>query len=396
MNLYSPGSTKLDYLNVLDHLLELHGKEERIAIVIDEAQVLSDDILEELRLLSNRGQRDDHCLQLILVGQPELADRLKKPELRQLNQRISSRGVLKALNTEQGIKYVECRLVAQGSKVAAIFAPRALECLLKRSDGIPRKINMLCHSAMLATYHAGEKKVSLRIAKKVAAEYHDAVSMTHRRSKWPLIMPTLVVGTVFAALLVLGFIYPNAWSDWVRNRTASFGGAVEQTVRPDNRTTGHRKNSKIRREAKATTSLTPHPELRASNAPGSAAAAAPAIPKSDSAGFATAPGKGIVSTASAEAAVGAGPQKQTGVFAAPKQRNQIIVRNGDTLEEIAIRYFGSKSGINELIDANPQLTDINRLIVGQIIYLPPSVAAKTSHDQSATARPVRNVDKSPE
>jgi general secretion pathway protein A len=130
LNLYSPGSTKLDYINVLDHLLELHGKEERIAVVIDEAQVLSDEILEELRLLSNRGQRDDRCLQLILVGQPELAERLKKPELRQLNQRISSRGVLKALNTEQGIKYVECRLIAQGSKVAAILAPRALGCLL--------------------------------------------------------------------------------------------------------------------------------------------------------------------------------------------------------------------------------------------------------------------------
>jgi type II secretory pathway predicted ATPase ExeA len=58
LNLYSPGSTKLDYLSALDHLLELHGKEERIAIVIDESQVLSDDVLAELRLLSNHGQRD--------------------------------------------------------------------------------------------------------------------------------------------------------------------------------------------------------------------------------------------------------------------------------------------------------------------------------------------------
>src|SRR4029077_17862946 len=70
LNLYSPGSTKLDYISALDHLLELHGKEERIAIVIDESQVLSDDVLEELRLLSNHGQRDGRNLQLILVGQP--------------------------------------------------------------------------------------------------------------------------------------------------------------------------------------------------------------------------------------------------------------------------------------------------------------------------------------
>src|ERR1700694_2815546 len=150
MKLYSTGSTKLDYLEALDRLLTLRGKEERIAIIGDESQLLSDDVLEELRLLSNRG---DRVLQLILVGQPELAERLKKPELRQLNQRISSRGVLKPLNIAQGIMYVECKLSAQGGKCSAVFAPRALECLLRRSDGIPRKINMLCQNAMLAGFH---------------------------------------------------------------------------------------------------------------------------------------------------------------------------------------------------------------------------------------------------
>jgi general secretion pathway protein A len=159
LNLHSAGSTKLDYLSVLDHLLDLRGKEERIAIVVDESQVLSDDVLEELRLLSNRGQRNDRCLQLILVGQPELDERLKKPELRQLNQRISTRGVLKPLNNEQAVMYVECsRLSAQGGKSSAIFEPGALTHLLRRGDGIPRKINMLCHSAMLAAFHAGERK----------------------------------------------------------------------------------------------------------------------------------------------------------------------------------------------------------------------------------------------
>src|SRR5216683_1427374 len=177
LNLYSPlGSTKLEYIKALDHLLKLHGTEERIAIVIDEAQVLSDDVLEELRLLSNHGQRDGRSmLQLILVGQPELSERLKKPELRQLNQRISSRGVLAPLNTAQAIKYVECRLSAQGSNCAAIFERGALERLLKRSDGIPRKINMLCHTAMQVAYNGGEKKVSYKTARKVAAEYHDSV-----------------------------------------------------------------------------------------------------------------------------------------------------------------------------------------------------------------------------
>jgi type II secretory pathway predicted ATPase ExeA/phage tail protein X len=431
LNLYSPGSTKLDYLNVLDHLLELHGKEERIAIVIDEAQVLSDDILEELRLLSNRGQRDDRCLQLILVGQPELAERLKKPELRQLNQRISSRGVLKPLTTDQGIQYVECRLVAQGSKCTAIFAPHALECLLRRSDGIPRKINMLCHSAMLATYQTGEKKVSYRIAKKTAAEYHDVVGMTPRRSRaWPLVIPPLAVGTALASLLLLGFVYPNVWSDWVLNHAVSFAGAIEHKVRPvqPDETVDQPGPREVRRASRRTPQALRSPvELRASLAPGAVALAAP---KSADAAPPTAPETRIVPAWPAAAALSAGPQKETAVPVAPQQRSQTTVRYGDTLEKIALRYFGSTSGIHQLIQANPQLTDINQLFVGQVIYLPPGIGAKTSHDQTsgitlkashdqtariavkapqttgvavkashdqtATAPPVRNADDSPE
>jgi type II secretory pathway predicted ATPase ExeA len=224
MNLYSTGSTNLDYLGALDRLLELRGKEERIAIIVDESQLLSDEVLEELRLLSHRG---DECLQLILVGHPELAERLKKPELNQLNQRISSRGVLKPLNTAQAIEYVECRLSAQGSNCSAIFERGALKRLLRSSDGIPRKINMLCHSAMQAAYNGAERKVSYKTANKIAARYYDSVKITkHGFGARPLLMPA--VGIALAALLLLGFVYPKVWSDWVRHHT---GGPIEQTVR---------------------------------------------------------------------------------------------------------------------------------------------------------------------
>jgi general secretion pathway protein A len=390
LNLYSPlGSTKLEYIKALDHLLKLHGTEERIAIVIDESQVLSDEVLEELRLLSNHGQRDGRSmLQLILVGQPELAERLKKPELRQLNQRISSRGVLRPLNPREGIMYVDCRLNAVGGKCSGIFEPRALECLLRRSDGIPRKINMLCYSAMMAAFYAGENKVSYKTAKKIAAEYHDAVAIESRKpGKWPRIMPPLIVGAALGSLLIAGFVYPNVWSDWVLNHTVLFGRANEQTVPPDSRATGHRKASRNRHEAKA--ALAPHPvESQASLAP---VATATAAPKSDVAGPAATPGTSIASTAPAAAAVSAETQKPAGV---PEQRSQITVRYGDTLEKIAIRYFGSTSGLNALIAANPQLTDINRLTVGQVIYLPRGITPKASHDQTATVPPVRNAEDS--
>ena len=382
LNLYSTGSTKLDYREALDRFLKLRDKEERIAIVVDEAQVLSDDVLEELRLLSNHVQSHDRSLQLILVGHPELAERLKKPELRQLNQRISSRGVLKPLNTAQAIKYVECKLSAQGGKSSAIFAPGALKCLLRRSDGLPRKINMLCHNAMLTAHNALEKKVSYKTAKKIAAEYHDSVRITPRGSGARL--SALVVGTALAALLLLGFVYPNVWSHWVR--TVEPVKQVKTVEQPG--VEGHPDSGA---KPKAATPLAPHPvELQASLAPG---AAAPAAPKSSIAGPATAPEMRIVPTGPAAAAVSAATQKQTRVPAAPEQRTQITVRHGDTLEKLAIRYYGSKSGINNLIDANQQLTNINQLSVGQIIYLPPGVTPKASLDQTTTARPCVRIMK---
>src|SRR5260221_6206815 len=227
MKLYSTGSTKLDYLETLDRLLTLRGKEERIAIIVDESQLLSDDVLEELRLLSNRGAR---CVQLSLVGHPELAEPLKKPELRQLNQRISSRGVLTPLNIAEATKYVECRLSAQGSNCAAIFERGALKHLLRRRDGIPRKINMLCHTAMQVAYNAGAKKVSYKTASKIAAEYYDSVRITNGGFSARLLraMPALVAGAALASLLLLSFVHPNVWSDWTRNHSASSGRPIEQ------------------------------------------------------------------------------------------------------------------------------------------------------------------------
>lgn len=385
LKLYTTGSTKLDYINSLDHLLELHGKEERIAIIVDEAQVVSDDVLEELRLLSNRGQRNDRCLQLILVGQPELAERLKKPELRQLNQRISSRGELKPLNPRQAVMYVECMLSAQGGQCSAIFEPRALDRLLRRSDGIPRKINMLCHSAMMAAFYAGERKISLRIAKKTAAEYKESVAIRKHRFGGRL---APVAGAALAALL-LGFIHPNVWSNWMLNHTTSVGDANEQTIQPAGRGTRHKKTSGIPREANLAISLTPPPaEVRASMAPG---VAAPAAFKKAAAQPATAAEMRIVPTAPAASAEIPRP---TGAPAAPERRSQITVRYGDTLEKIALRYFGSNSGINRLIEANPDLSNINQLSVGQVLYLPPGVSPKAS-DQTATAPPVRSAEDSP-
>jgi type II secretory pathway predicted ATPase ExeA len=328
LNLYSTGSMKLDYLEALDRFLILRNKEERVAIIVDESQVLSDDALEELRLLSNHGQRYDRCLQLILVGQPELLEHLKMPKLHQLNQRISARGVLNPLNTEESLKYVECRLHAQGGASAQIFEPGALRRLLQHSDGIPRKINLLCHNAMLLAYSAGAKKVSLKAAKKTAAEYDDSTRLSNQASSaphpqkkpalttsailaystgtkkvrlkvaketaaeyddstrmsnqasnapHPQKKPALIAGATLALLLSLSFVYLHVSSGQSIKQTVLSGQAMEQTVRPVQ--TVKQLRMGVRADPAAippsVTPLTPHPvEPQPSPAPEAAVAEA--------------------------------------------------------------------------------------------------------------------------
>ena len=168
------------------------------------------------------------------MGQPELVERLRKPELRQLNQRISARGILNSLNNEESLKYVECRLRARGGAGAEIFEPGALEGLLQHSDGIPRKINVLCHNAMLLAYSTGAKKVSLKTAKKTATEYDDSPRITNQTSSapHPQKKPALIAGAALASLLLLGFVYLHVSSDQAIKQTVSSGQAMEQTVRP--------------------------------------------------------------------------------------------------------------------------------------------------------------------
>ena len=385
LNLYCKGSTKLDYLEALDRFLKLRQKEERVAIIVDESQDLSDDVLEDLRLLSNHGQRNDRCLQLILVGQPELAERLKKPELRQLNQRISARGVLSPLNPEQAIKYVECRLRAQGGECAYVFEPGALECLLKPSDGIPRKINMLCQNAMRLAYSNGAKKVALKTAKMTVREYSASLLITNQIStasnlqrKVPLIGGAIVGAALTSALV--GFVYLHVPSNQAVKQTVSSNHAMEQKVPPER--TGEQLD--IEQYAgpaampPAVVPLASHPvEYRTSLVP---EAAVHAASKDVVAGPVIAREMRAIPAPPAAATSSAATQEQVGVRAPLNQRRQITVRYGDTLEKIAIRYFGSKSGINELIDANPQLIDIDRLHIGQVIYFPSGSTSKTSHD----------------
>lgn len=187
-------------LNLLtDELIKLHQDGKRVIIVIDEAQVLSDEALEGLRLLSNLETETSKLMQIILVGQPELDKRLKKPHLRQLNQRIVFSYRLPVLQPEDLEAYLCMRLsvAGYGYPPGKLFSPRALKLLFKASCGIPRLINILSHKGLLIAYGYGKKKIDATAVRIAIADTNDA-------SAAALPYRLLEVGTILLLLTMLG------------------------------------------------------------------------------------------------------------------------------------------------------------------------------------------------
>lgn len=144
-------------LNLInDKLLELHAANKKVVVIIDEAQVLPDQALEGLRLLSNLETGSAKLLQIVLFGQPELDSRLQQKNLRQLRQRIAFSYRLRPLNRSETEAYVNYRLVKAGNKYPALFSRKALDLLFINTNGIPRLINILCHKALIAAFGRGK------------------------------------------------------------------------------------------------------------------------------------------------------------------------------------------------------------------------------------------------
>src|SRR5262245_24908406 len=153
--------TLIDDLN--RHLLAQREAGRRCIVVVDEAQALSVEVLEHLRLLSNLETTTEKLLRIVLVGQPQLRALLAHPELAQLNQRITLRWHIGPLAREETMAYVRHRLqVASDGQVRDVFSAPALRAIHRHSGGVPRLINMLCHRALLAAFAAERRVVTLR------------------------------------------------------------------------------------------------------------------------------------------------------------------------------------------------------------------------------------------
>lgn len=182
--------TRIDALN--QNLLQAHAEGKKTLIVIEEAQNLSADVLETLRLLSNLETNTHKLLHILLVGQPELLDILAQKELRQLNQRVVSRFHLLPLEKDDVGNYVNHRLHRAGAK-GSLFDSACISVLFRLTGGVPRLINLVCQHSLLATYSTGLKVVSPNLVKQAAVEILGSRNTADENKKSYIILTGLLV-----------------------------------------------------------------------------------------------------------------------------------------------------------------------------------------------------------
>jgi general secretion pathway protein A len=185
------------------HLLDAHARGRHTVLIIDEAQNLSADVLEQMRLLTNLETNQRKLLQIILLGQPELADMLERPELKQLAQRIIARYHLGPLSKAEVALYVRHRLEVAGAKRPLFPAP-LMGYLHRLSHGIPRVINVLCDRALLGAYVQGKERIDRSTLTQAAREIFPR-SAARRRRGLTMALAAVVILLAGGALAVVGY-----------------------------------------------------------------------------------------------------------------------------------------------------------------------------------------------
>jgi general secretion pathway protein A len=231
--------TVKDYVDALNgFLLRTHAMGQNNVLIIDEAQNLSADVLEQLRLLTNLETNERKLLQIILIGQPELRSLLARPELEQLAQRVVARFHLDALTEDETRAYIQHRLTVAGLAGAMPFAPRALRRIHQITRGVPRRINLLCDRAMLGAYATATAVIDRQIVDKAAGEVFEIPGFSREanteRRRWGWLGAGLLAGAALAVgvgLLISGGLpYAPGSAVAVRKAAVAASGAVAASV----------------------------------------------------------------------------------------------------------------------------------------------------------------------
>ena len=357
-------TTGLDIVAMHDKLNEILARDmlagRRFVLVVDEAHNLDKSVLETTRLLSNFETPQAKLLQIILSGQPQLAQKLASPSLVQLRQRISILGQLHPFNAADTARYIEHRLWVAGYDGAPLFSPSALEKIAASSQGIPRNINNLCFNALSLGCAAGQKRIHSAIVDEVMADLdlRKLAGGPRATQTQPITPPAqrkvleypktkasgsrrrVVGSSAFVAALALVGLFAIALPEvFHRVLLDPLGGNPAQTTHA----------SAVSRPATSETEPSPAAESRASEIP----TAKPAAQENHS---------GEIFT--------------------------ILVRPHQTLRQICLQHVGrfDDSFVRKILELNPWLADPNRIEIGQEIRLPSERDASESRSAAFGAQ----------
>jgi type II secretory pathway predicted ATPase ExeA len=346
----------------------------RFILAIDEAQNLDPEVLEAIRLLSNFETSRDKMLQILLVGQPQLAKKLASPDLEQLQQRITMFAKLEPFGSEDTALYIDHRLKVAGYQGSPLFSPGALQLIAEHSQGIPRKINGLCFSALSLGFAMGRKQVDIATMNEVIGDV-DVESLQRPAVARRAVLPPSPVASPAGPSSVTTqrstlSLYPEkpkrSFGRWA---IGAAGGAACVAVSAG---IFFFSSSGIDRSIQASSAAW----ALIRNAPVSIRSLMAA--KSDSVPLAP--------TLNVQAAELPTPAVEPSVpLNGGDGTKTVIVQRGDTLRQIMLRTIGEYSGsmIRQVQKLNPDIADVDRLDVGQTIRLPKTSAYVASDAASA-------------
>lgn len=298
------------------YLIEVYRRGETVVLLIDEAHNMPIDTLENLRMLSNLETTTDKLIQIVLVGQPELDELLARPQLRQLRTRIAVHARLQPLTFKESVDYIRHRLSRVARDREPIFTERALRLIARHGKGTPRLINTLSDLALMSGFGLRQRPVTARTVRDVIADMGGGAGM-----RWPAF-----AGAAALVLVILGLGWMRL--DWPLRVWSPPQALVQAPVpRPP--------------------PPLPEPERRPISL----------LPQTHQSAQAAAPPPAVVAPAQSKAPIPAVTR---------------TVRQGDTLTRLVIEVYGYVDA--ERLDLvqrhNPELVDIHRLYIGQVIQFP--------------------------
>jgi general secretion pathway protein A len=376
LNLTPAGDNKTALISQLnDYLIARLAENETVAIIIDEAQNLSSEVLEELRMLSNLETPKEKLLQIVLVGQPELDFILRSQNLRQLKQRIAINCYLTALNREDQMKYIAHRMTIAGHKGNQVFTPGALELICKHSRGIPRLINIFCDNALLTAYGKELSRVDADVMQEIIYDYEQskirpagdkAPPIRERRERKTSIVKSILLTFLILLNLLLAFLLglnftntPGSFKQFVNAVAAKVKSFGPVKTQPSDKL----KPSVTQQQAVQI----PPPRKEEKTAP----AMDTILPENESEGAGMTPEQIVP----AEQPLPPPPVEPAALpLALPEQPHKAIsAKPGDIISSLATKEYGTLTDtIFDMIKrANPSIKDLNLIYIGDKVILPP-------------------------